>query len=356
MKWTIRDPKRFLLEHDSVEQLAADVDWISGLHWRLDTASLLLAVDLNLLIHGRVYEVSLTYPDAFPDTPAYIRPRDPSQRWTIHQYGAGGSLCLEWQADNWISSITGADLIRSAYKLLYTETHPDNPQPVPSAHRLTPGQEVRASSYRLVATPALLAEVGKVPSDTAVAICTNTLVHRSSTVCVISGLADATGAMKKISDVPKGVSTYSPLFAWKGEGFIVRSAAMSAATVNSAAELSALIENAGLSDIVNLSREAQSTRYRDTLIVIAGTDDGSLRAFGTDADEIHEYMVVGTAGEDRRLPPSHTGLPSLCVAIVGLGSLGSKIAVSLARSGCRKFLLVDDDIFLHENVCRNELS
>jgi hypothetical protein len=28
----------------------------------------------------------------------------------------------------------------------------------------------------------------------------------------------------------------------------------------------------------------------------------------------------------------------------------------LPRSGCRKFLLVDDDIFLPENICRNELS
>lgn len=28
----------------------------------------------------------------------------------------------------------------------------------------------------------------------------------------------------------------------------------------------------------------------------------------------------------------------------------------LARSGCRKFLLIDEDIFLPENICRNELS
>jgi sulfur-carrier protein adenylyltransferase/sulfurtransferase len=57
-----------------------------------------------------------------------------------------------------------------------------------------------------------------------------------------------------------------------------------------------------------------------------------------------------------RLPPSHAALKEKRIAIVGLGSLGSKVAVSLARSGCRKFLLVDDDLFLPENICRNELS
>nr|WP_258193153.1 ThiF family adenylyltransferase [Paraburkholderia sp. BL25I1N1] len=44
------------------------------------------------------------------------------------------------------------------------------------------------------------------------------------------------------------------------------------------------------------------------------------------------------------------------VAIVGCGSLGSKVAVSLARSGVSNFVLVDDDVMLPENIVRNELD
>jgi len=44
------------------------------------------------------------------------------------------------------------------------------------------------------------------------------------------------------------------------------------------------------------------------------------------------------------------------IAVVGLGSLGAAVAVSLARMGARNFLLVDDDILLPENLCRHPLD
>jgi sulfur-carrier protein adenylyltransferase/sulfurtransferase len=50
------------------------------------------------------------------------------------------------------------------------------------------------------------------------------------------------------------------------------------------------------------------------------------------------------------------GLSERKVAIVGVGSAGSKITVSLARMGVTRFLLVDEDIFLPENICRHDLD
>lgn len=44
-----------------------------------------------------------------------------------------------------------------------------------------------------------------------------------------------------------------------------------------------------------------------------------------------------------RLPISYSVLAGKKVAIVGCGSAASKIAVSLARSGTKEFVLVDDD-------------
>jgi hypothetical protein len=50
------------------------------------------------------------------------------------------------------------------------------------------------------------------------------------------------------------------------------------------------------------------------------------------------------------------GLAERTVAIVGCGSLGSKIAASLARSGVGRFLLVDDDILMPDNLVRHDLD
>ena len=44
------------------------------------------------------------------------------------------------------------------------------------------------------------------------------------------------------------------------------------------------------------------------------------------------------------------------VAIVGCGSIGSKIAVLLARAGVKDFVLVDDDLLLPENMIRHDLD
>jgi molybdopterin/thiamine biosynthesis adenylyltransferase len=57
-----------------------------------------------------------------------------------------------------------------------------------------------------------------------------------------------------------------------------------------------------------------------------------------------------------RLPSIMAELPKKTVSIIGCGSIGSKVAVSLARSGVRNFILIDDDIFHEDNCVRNQLD
>jgi hypothetical protein len=57
-----------------------------------------------------------------------------------------------------------------------------------------------------------------------------------------------------------------------------------------------------------------------------------------------------------RLSPDHAVLKTRSVAIVGGGSMGSKMAVMLARAGVCNFLLVDDDVMLPDNLVRNDLD
>ena len=57
-----------------------------------------------------------------------------------------------------------------------------------------------------------------------------------------------------------------------------------------------------------------------------------------------------------RLPGGYESLASRKVGIVGCGALGSKIAASLARSGVRGFVLIDEDILKPGNLVRHELD
>ena len=54
--------------------------------------------------------------------------------------------------------------------------------------------------------------------------------------------------------------------------------------------------------------------------------------------------------------PEWDELNGKTIGIVGLGSVGSKIAMSLARMGVRKFYLVDHDVLLPENLQRHALD
>lgn len=69
------------------------------------------------------------------------------------------------------------------------------------------------------------------------------------------------------------------------------------------------------------------------------------------------YTVIDlTAETGARVPEDYAVLAGKKVGLVGCGSLGSKIATSLARSGVKAFVLVDDDIFKPENLVRNDLD
>ncbi|WP_250502259.1 ThiF family adenylyltransferase [Caballeronia sp. AZ7_KS35] len=71
----------------------------------------------------------------------------------------------------------------------------------------------------------------------------------------------------------------------------------------------------------------------------------------------YEYQVVELeTTSDLRQPERNRALTGKRVAVIGLGSVGSKLALTLARSGVSKFLLIDDDILQPGNLSRNQLD
>ena len=358
MRWVLRDPARFLHEQAELEKLSTE-PWLKALAWRLG-GEFAVEVDVDMEIHDSLYAMTLTYPDLFPETPAYIRPRDSAEHWSSHQYGPGGSLCLEYRADNWDQQVTGAALLRSAYKLLATERHPDTPSQVASAHRQTQGQRLQASGYRLVCTAELSVKLSSLPAVGMFRLSVKETFHETATVVFVSELesVNADGSMEAVADVPAGITSFGPFFALSGRGRVLKSNEFDEPrNVSTVDELLALASRAGFDR--EKIMEGFSETIGDSIVLLVGSTLKGMRTFGIakgDKPCLRRYSVICPENQAGRLPAEHAELKHSRIGIIGLGSIGSKVAVSLGRSGVRRFLLVDDDLLLPENICRNELS
>ncbi len=130
--WFIDNPQRMLSERNGVADLQAHSNWLTGVFWGFDASG--LYCDATIRAHDHDYNIRLTYPAFFPDTPPSVAPREQGERWSPHQYGAGGTLCLEWGPDNWQPGVTGAHLLESAFRLLYEENPLGNSSVVVSTY------------------------------------------------------------------------------------------------------------------------------------------------------------------------------------------------------------------------------
>jgi hypothetical protein len=63
-----------------------------------------------------------------------------------------------------------------------------------------------------------------------------------------------------------------------------------------------------------------------------------------------------SSGERQLRIPELVGLERAKIALLGVGSLGSKVATELAKAGCGKLVLVDSDIYDANNAVRHELA
>jgi sulfur-carrier protein adenylyltransferase/sulfurtransferase len=98
-------------------------------------------------------------------------------------------------------------------------------------------------------------------------------------------------------------------------------------------------------------------KYRFTVVADAHSATMFYSYFKEGRWGVFPYRSVHlTDDAEQRLPETYHVLGNKKVGIVGCGALGSKIAASLARSGVRSFVLVDDDILKPGNLVRHDLD
>ncbi|GAA3075751.1 hypothetical protein GCM10010520_23560 [Rhizobium viscosum] len=344
MIWWLENRQRARAEKAALVALHEDNDWFTGMRVKFD--DLQFCADVALDYGGELFHFALLYPSTFPDSPPMVIPYG-DRLISGHQYGPGGELCLQWRPDNWDPSVTGAMMIESAYNLI-KEERPSNGGfgEVQSVHQMSLGAELRFSSWRLMAPgDAWTSLDGQLPELVANISLMQT-AKRHSRVLHLKSIGGAGNEFWK-STRPL------PTHAVERTGFLIRTGQ----------DMSVVAQHPGgalgdLSKRIPELAEFLNTREPIFLVLIEG--NGRRTAFDVLCEKGEPYLIpyriVDEADLARRSASDREVVSQSRIAIVGCGSIGSKVAASLARGGARKFLLVDEDIFLPSNLVRNELD
>ncbi len=260
-----------------------------------------------------------------------------------HQYGRGGELCLEYRADNWVSTITGAMMVESAYRLLVNEQGEDAP-PLPSAHRSSLGQNLRGNAFRFALTGDAKAALQSLKPGQHLQAAVSEIKFGDTYVAGLSRLGPKEAP---VFEAPAQTESHCEC-----EAMAIRLPVGAEAPKSFTADnLRSLVEAQGLGVWF-----AEGRRLSAFVVLVS---DRAIRLpsfFVTDALRVLDYRTIAIDPPEARLPETFAAIGKKRVGIVGCGSVGSKVAVSLTRSGVANFLLLDPDLFLPENTARNELD
>lgn len=345
--WFFSDPARLQRERAAVATLMSDADWLQDVDWGL-TSEARVKLDFAIVIGDQRFSLRMTYPKLFPFTPPEVAPVGHDRRLSAHQYGdATGNLCLQHRPDNWLPTISGADMIRSAYNLLAAERPAEGPpRQVDSDHRVTAGQEFRWKTSRLLIPSDIgqllssLGEGAQAPAEVRWTYHPHCSVAAIKKVVLPDGTEWAPSNFPKIGGVYRGIVARVP-----------------------AAEYRAIVDDSDGTLARNLrdrvAGEMSLVEYADKEFIIVTDGEGVILVWQMLPQKqdmtAFEPLQIDDEGPSR-LPAGYETLAGKKAAIIGCGSAGSKIAASLARDGVGAFLLIDDDLFLRDNLVRNDLD
>lgn len=335
--WFLADQARLRREREALIELANRTDWLNLGPCRFDAGC--LVVDCDIDIGHRVYEATLRFPETFPHSLPAIRPRDGQARWSGHQFGDGGDLCLEYRPDNWSPEFMAWQLVESAYRLLQGENPAANERArVASAHRTTEGQRLRTEYSRLPLTRALEERLGQLAPGEGVRGSSVLYMTQDNFVRFVTGLDFPDEAPWTDPDVPSILRSET----WNEQAYVRRLTADEALPTTASYEA--------------FSASATPLGWQATDRLLVALKDDAIHAYQTLDGYVDAVCVIRATPAASRLSDEHRLLADKRVAILGCGSMGSKIATMLARAGVNKFDLVDDDILGADNLVRHDLD
>jgi hypothetical protein len=336
--WWLVDFARLGNEKRAVEAIALGEPWFKLDRWCFHEHK--LAAFGTITVEGQPYPVRLLYPDQFPEVPAWAEPQE-DIRWSSHQYGRGGTLCLELRPDNWVASSTGADVLRSAYNLLVAEREAEkDPEgtPVPSAHHVGELQAYDWGMHPVLIGVGCLERIKAGAAEDLKAL--RWMAMDDVWPIMIHDSVDRTSPRR-----PPSVDINT----WRFEISVYVDAGPS--PTETAEDRQGFLGARGL----------------DTSLIQQITEHGAAIWLFTGGHEPTAFHLMDEGKPHRRrifvLPDqaeARSGRAPMAAvrraAIIGAGSVGSKIAEMLVRSGISHLTLVDGDVMLPGNTERHVLD
>lgn len=342
MVWWIGDPPRLRTERQAIAGI--DEDWFENPEWSLDEQRRLRLV-FELVFPHRRFRLAMTYHNTFPASPPSVRPVGDVGRISGHQYGVGGELCLSIRSDNWSPDVTGAEMIRSAHQLLELETPDEDGQvvPAPSAHDVPVELAVRHTRARFYVDALSLRAFLRGDLDgSPIEVALDPSVESCYVAHVLSiGPHPFDAGPIPIETPPVLRETH---LVYPGRFFTVDSPGTASESIKTVDQLHRAVGDRAF--LLTDSKWACVIRTSDRRLALflhlGGSDD--LWTFGT----------IYAPSDPPRSGLDSAALTGKRVGIVGLGSLGSKVAASLGRSGVGRFDLVDVDVLHPGNLERHD--
>lgn len=358
--WFLRDFQRLTLEREAIRELQDTSDWLRGTNWRLDGSS--LCVEANIHVHGHNYLVKMLYPKLFPNVPPTVYPQNAHERWSLHQYPSG-ALCLEWRTDTWHPGLTGAQVLESAYKLLEIENPHGAEESViaPVDHHFSIGQILQGSYMRFYANKGLAFYLQRELSLAARGLVEfSVIVQNTNLLALIQNIQINQQTVWQDNSIPEGIyKEKNSINIQLGLFLKTEITPEILGKLKTIEELETHLANSGL-NLNNLLVETGIERQQSLLGILLTDTTGTLYFYIVISGDSRIYGLRKVESEgafnNPRLSTDLYILSTKSVAIIGLGSLGSKVALSLTRTGVGKFYFIDEDIFLPDNVCRNALD
>lgn len=346
MTWWLFHSNRLSAEKAALTELEGGVDWLRVAKWHA-TSDLSMIVDFEINQGDATYAFQMIYPGVFPDAPPMIYTMD-RKRISGHQYGPDGELCLEHRPDNWRTSITGADMVISCHNLL-VEEQPDSERVIyaHSAHIASLGRDLRSKFCRFLVTDADVVAVNTLKECSPEVLSLRSRMDDSVFVSSIAHLGEK-DSIVWTSDLilPKGGAD--------GSGLVVRVPGAGKKGDIGVEDLATFLDDVKLGDLCDTLLDSEHSTY---LLMGDGDEWELFWIYGENQKrKIVSYTTVRMPSEKQRAPDGFEVLLGKTVGIVGCGSVGSKVAASLCRSGVGRFLLIDEDVFFPGNVVRNELD
>lgn len=361
MLWFLRDPNRLAQERAGIEALTKSVDWLVGAEWKLEGE---LFLDVIIRAHGHDYEVRVSFPQLYPDAPAVVRPRNMERRISSHQYGgADGPLCLEWGPDNWHAGVTAVEMLQSTFRLLdlenpLGETRPEIPATAPSRHSITVGQELRSAWIRWYAGNELEEYLGTLAVGSVGSIRSSLRKYDETFVALVHDVTPLGGTEWK--DVHVATAHLRANDFDVGVFFKTELTTKDIGEPQGLADLIAILAPYGGKEVLAADGTSPIPKYdpKQTSSLLIVDQDGGLHLFVIYSGEmvLRCTPVKSPPGTTAARAPLLEKLSGKTVGIIGIGSVGSTIAVGLARAGVEKLHVVDYDVMLPENLRRNALD